>query len=119
MKRMYQASLGLSEEVELSVIKELRLGYLNLSEGMFEQARLNFIVALTLDNKCADAAWGAMLCKLQAKDEDDLTRDPITYKNAINLPEYKNAIDFADEAQKKIFDSLMEGVIAVNAGDNY
>ena len=56
--RLYQASKSAPEDRKLQVLKELRLGYLNLSEGMFEQARLNFLLALQYDSKCADAYWG-------------------------------------------------------------
>ena len=119
MKRFYEASSGVDEETAKSVVKELRLGYMNLDEGMFEQARINFQLAISLDPKCADAYWGLMLFKLNIKNEDDLTENPLDYKNAINLAEYKKAMECAGDDKKKIFDTLMEGVRAVNAGDNY
>ena len=119
MKRLYEASSGVSEEIKESVVKELRLGYMNLDEGMFEQARINFQLAISLDPKCADAYWGLMLLKLKIQNEDDLTENPVTYKNAINLPEYQKAMETASEEKEKIYDALMEGVRAVNAGDNY
>lgn len=39
MKRTYQTSKDLPESEVVKVLKELKLGYLNLSDGMFEQAK--------------------------------------------------------------------------------
>lgn len=119
MKRFYEASSEAQEEVKEKVVKELRLGYMNLEEGMFQQAKINFQLAISYDPKCADAYWGLMLHNLQIKDEDDLMDEPIKFKDSINLPEYQKAMEFADESKKKVYDTLMEGVRAVNAGDEY
>lgn len=108
--RMYQASKFVSEEMQLSVLKELRLGYLNLSEGMFEQARLNFLLALQYDSKCADAYWGLMLYKLKIKNENQLLDDPLAYKDVMSMTERQNAFTFGDDAQKKIYENLLEEI---------
>lgn len=117
--RFYQASKSVSPEQQSSVLKELRLGYLNLSEGMFEQARLNFLLALQYDSKCADAYWGLMLYKLKVKNEGELLKDPMAFKNVMSMPECQNAFTFGDDGQKKIYEDLLEGVNAIVTGENY
>ena len=117
--RFYQASESLGENEKANVLKELRLGYLNLSEGMFEQARINFLLALQYDSKCADAYWGLMLYKLRIKTEDQLLKDPVAYKDAMSMQECQNAFTFADDGQKKNFEDLLEGINAIVVGDNY
>lgn len=119
MKRTYQVSSDVPENERPKALKELKLGYLNLSDEMFEQAEMNFLLALQFDKKCADAYWGQMLAKFQIANEDDLYTNPVTYKSAIYLPECQNALQFADENQKKIFDSLLESIYKINEGDNY
>lgn len=117
--RYFQASNNASEDEKLRVVKELRLGYLNLSEGLFEQARVNFSLALQYDSKCADAYWGLMLCKLKIKDEGELLKDPLSYKDVLKMPECQNAFMFGDDTQKKIYEDLLEGVNAIVTGENY
>lgn len=117
--RHYQASKSLSEEDQAKVLKELRLGYLNLSEGMFEQARLNFSLALQYDSKCADAYWGLMLFKLHITDEGQLLKDPVAYKDVMKMQECQNAFTFGDDGQKKIYEDLLEGVNAIVTAGNY
>ena len=46
MKRSYQTSPDLNPEDKTKTMKELNLGYLNLSDEMFEQAKTNFLLAL-------------------------------------------------------------------------
>lgn len=119
MKRTYIATSTLSQDEQEKTQKELKLGYLNLTEGMFEQAKINFMLALQFDSRCADAYWGLMLVKFQIKNEDELKVNPLTYKSAIFLPECEKALEFAEENQKKVFDNLLESVYKVNEGDNY
>ncbi len=119
MKRTYQTSVDLPESEHKKTLDELKLGYLNLSDGMFEQAKLNFLLALQYDSKCADAYWGLMLCKFQIKNEDELYSDPVTYKSVLYLPECEKALEFAEENQRKQFDGLLERIYQVNEGDNY
>lgn len=119
MSRHYQASKSLSEEDQAKVLKELRLGFLNLSESMFEQARLNFSLALQYDSKCADAYWGLMLYKLRIADEGQLLKAPLKFKDVLKMAECQNAFTFGDDIQKKIYEDLLEGVNAIVTADNY
>lgn len=119
MKRTYQTSVDLPESEKNKTLKELKLGYLNLSDGMFEQAKMNFLLAIQFDSKCADAYWGLMLVKFQLKNEDELYSNPVVFKSAIYLPECEKALQFAEENQKKKFEDLLERIYKINEGDNY
>lgn len=119
MKRVYQTSERLPESEKIKTLNELKLGYLNLKDEMFDQAKINFLLSLQYDSRCADAYWGLMLVKFQIKDEDELASNPILYKSAIYLPECQKALDFANDDQKKIYESLLEHIYKVNEGDNY
>lgn len=116
--RNYRASDGLAEEEKQKVVKELRLGYINLSEQLFEQAKVNFMLALQYDSACADAYWGLMLEKFQVRSEHELYDNPVTYKEAVYLPEYQNAMAFADEDQKKYYNEILERIYAINQGED-
>ena len=50
MKRTYQVSSNVADKEK--ALKELNLGYLNLEDQMFEQARLSFEIVLQYDPKC-------------------------------------------------------------------
>ncbi len=117
MKRTYQVSADVAEKEK--ALKELNLGYLNLEDRMFEQAKLSFEIVLQFDPKCADAYWGLMLTKFQLSNENDLTDNAILYKTAIYLPEYENAMNYADKNQKKRFEDMLENIHKINAGDNF
>ena len=117
MKRTYQVSAGIADKER--ALKELNLGYLNLEDKMFEQAKLSFGIVLQYDPKCADAYWGLMLAKFQLSNENDLTNNAVLYKTAIYLPEYDNAMKYADKDQKSRFDDMLENVYRINAGDNF
>lgn len=119
MKRTYKTSVDLAESEIPKTIKELKLGYLNLSDGMFEQAKMNFLLALQYDSKCADAYWGLMLVKFQLRNEDELYSNPVVYKSAVYLPECEKALQFASETQKKQYGDLLERIVKINEGDNY
>lgn len=119
MLRSYQVSSDLPEELKKKTLKEVNLGYLNLSDGMFEQAKLNFLLALQYDNKCADAFWGLMLVKFQLKSEDELYSNPVEFRNAIFLPECEKALEFSNDEQKNKYNDLLERIRAINEGDNY
>lgn len=118
MKRRYEASDSLSDEEKLRVEKELRLGYLNLTEMFFEQARLNFSLALQYDSSCADAYWGLMLCKYQAKSEDLLFENPVVYKDVVLLPEYEKAMHYASNEKRKIYEQILERIYAIVQGES-
>lgn len=118
MKRRYEASDSLSEEVKIKVEKELRLGYLNLAEMFFEQAKINFTLALQYDSSCADAYWGLMLCKYQAKSEDLLFENPVVYKDVVLLPEYEKAMELASKEKRKIYEQILERIYAILQGEN-
>lgn len=119
MKRTYQVSKDLPENEKERALKEVKLGYLNLSENMFDQAKINFLLALQYDSKCADAYWGLMLEKFQLGNEDELYSNPVKFKEAIYLPECEKALQFAGENQLKQFKDLLERIYAINEGDNY
>lgn len=116
--RNYQASEGLSKEDAEKVVRELKLGFLNLSEQLFDQAKVNFLLALQYDSHCADAYWGLMLEKFQVRSEHELYENPVTYKEAVYLPEYQNAMEFASEQQRKYYNEILERIYAVNKGEN-
>lgn len=119
MIRTLKVSNGLSSEIKEKALKELRLGYLNLSDECFEQAKLNFLLTLQYDSKCADAYWGLMLAKFQISSEDELHSNPVKYKSAIYLPECKQALDNADEDLKNNYINLLERIVRINEGENY
>lgn len=119
MKRTYQASNNLSDDLKSKVEKELKLGYLNLEDGCFDQAKLNFDVAIGFDEKCADAFWGLMLVKFQIENEDALDQNPVKFKEVLFLPECQKALEFAEKTQKKKFESLLQRIRQINDGENY
>lgn len=119
MKRTYQLSSNLSKEVEEKARKELELGYLNLSDEFFEQAKTNFLLTLQYDEKCADAYWGLMLVKFSLSNEDELYQNPVKFKSALYLPECEKALELADEDLKNKYLSLLERIQKINEGDNY
>lgn len=119
MKRSLYVSENLSEEEKTQVMKELKLGYLNLEDELFEQAKLNFDLVLQIDSSNADAYWGLMLVKFQLRSEELLFSEAMTYKSAIYLPEYQKAMQYAQKKQKEIFESNMKRIYQINAGDNY
>lgn len=119
MKRNFVVSSGLPESEKEKTLKELKLGFLNLSDGMFDQAKENFLLVLQYDYQCPDAYWGLMLAKFQLKSEDELYLNPVTNKNAIYLNECEKALQFADDKLKIIYNDLLERIYAINEGENY
>ncbi len=119
MKRTYQISLDINPQYRDRASKELQLGYLNLADGFFEQAEMNFKITLGLDPKCADAYWGLMLVKLGLGNEDELYANAVKYKLAPFLPECIEALNLADKDLKTKYNSLLERIYSINEGDNY
>ena len=119
MKRSLFVSENLDEESRSRVLNELKLGYLNLQDEMFKQAKLNFDIALQIDNTCAEAYWGLMLVKFQLKSEELLFTEAVQNKSVIFLPEYAKALEYANETQKKIYENLLERIRDINQGDLY
>lgn len=119
MKRTYQISKKASPQTEQQARKELELGYLNLADGFFEQAGMNFQLTLQFDPDCADAYWGLMLIKLGLKNEDELFSDALKYKSAPFLPECQKALELADEDLKNKYRTLLERIESINEGDKY
>ncbi len=119
MKREYQTSQGLPNDKVEQTLKELTLGYLNLSDGFFTQAEMNFQLALQFDKKCPDAYWGLMLVKLQLQNEDELFSNPVKNKTATELAECQKALECASEELKKVYDSLLERINKINEGNTY
>ena len=119
MKREFKASQNLSNELRHEVENELKLGYINLEEGMFAQAKENFELVLSLDPVCAEGFWGKMLEKCQIQNENELLDKPTKYKNVIFLPECENALKYATNEQKKIYENLLENVKKINDSENF
>lgn len=110
MRRTLLCSVSCIEPTRTKVLKELTLGYLNLEDGMFGQAMLNFKLALQYDKTCADAFWGIVLAKCQIKSEDTLFTEAEKFTHIVQLPEFENAIKFAQETQKKQYENLVEPI---------
>lgn len=119
MKRTLQLSSSCDEKLKSSLLKELTLGYLNLGDEMFDQAQLNFKIVKKLDEKCADAYWGLMLAKCQISSEEKLYTEAAKYKDVVLLQEYQKALEFAQDAQKKQFENLLEQIRKINSGEEY
>lgn len=119
MKRSLYTSETLNEEEKQQVLNELKLGYLNLEDELFEQAKLNFDLVLQIDKTNADAYWGLMLVKFQLKSEELLHLNAMAYKSAVYLPEYQKAMQYALKIQKETFENTMKRINQINAGDNY
>ncbi len=119
MKRTFQASKGVLPEVEKRVLQELKLGYLNLSDGFFPQAEVNFKLALQLDKACADAFWGLMLVQFECKNEDELYSNPVAYKGVLDVEQCKLALESADKSLRKKYLDLLERIYKIREGENY
>lgn len=115
MKRELKVSDGVPE----SVLKELKLGYINLADGFFDLAQTNFDLVILSDPKCADAFWGLMLSKCAIRNEDVLLTNATLYKNIVFLKEYQNALIYADEDQKLIYNNLLSEISKINSGEEF
>lgn len=102
-----------------SVLNELKLGYINLEDGLFKLAETNFDMVILADSTCADAYWGLMLSKYKIRREEALKSNATLYKDIIKLKEYENAMKYADETKKAIFRNLLNEILKFNEGDNY
>ena len=119
MKRAYQTSEGLDPQLSVKAEKQLQLGFLNLSEGLFDLAKTNFQLAIEYDKKCADGFWGIMLAKLKVKNEDELYDDAAKFASAQLPEESEKALEYANEAQKNIYQKLLENILKISEGENY
>lgn len=119
MKRTYECSADLSEELKEKVSKELNLGFLNLSDGFFPQAEMNFKVALEFDKTCPDAFWGLCLVGLKLENEDELYSNPVKYKDVLKMEECHKALENASEDLRNKYESLLERIYKINEGENY
>ena len=119
MKRSYECSTNLDEEKKIMVENELKLGFLNLNEKYFDQAKLCFDIALQYDAQCPDAFWGEMLCKMKLDNEDLLYCNPMGNKTATSLLEWQNPLEYANENLRKKYDDLLERINKINEGDNF
>ena len=111
--------LKVGKNVPESVLKELKLGYINLSDGFFDLAQTNFDLVIIADPTCADAFWGLMLAKCQIRNEDVLLTNATLYKNIIFLKEYQNALVYADEDQKNMYNYLLSEILKINSGEEF
>ena len=83
MKREYKVSKDCHNPE--GTLKELKLGYINLSDGLFDLAQMNFDMVIHSDPYCADAFWGLILCKYQIRNEDVLLTNATAYKDLVYL----------------------------------
>ncbi len=119
MLRQLFVSKDLDEQLSMKLQKELKLGYINLQDQMWEQAKLCFNLILQADEKCADAYWGIMLANLELSNENDLSSDPLKFKDVLQMPELRKALQNANQSQTKIYTDILENIIKINVGDNY
>ncbi|MBE7075531.1 MAG: hypothetical protein E7375_00485 [Clostridiales bacterium] len=119
MRRKLFVSEGLEDALKDRVQKELKLGYINLEDSMFEQAKQNFEIVLEYDSDCADAYWGLMLVKYQISNEKQLRSEPLKYKTVPYMPECQKALELASDQQKRQYKDLLETIYQINQGDNY
>ncbi len=117
MKR--ELSVDKNCENSESVLNELRLGYINLEDGLFNLAQTNFDMVILADPTCADAYWGLMLCKYKIRREEALKSNATLYKDIVKLKEYDKAMENADETKKGIFKNLLSEILKLQQGDNY
>lgn len=102
-----------------SVLNELKLGYINLEDGLFKLAETNFDMVILADPTCADAYWGLMLVKFKIRQEGALKSNATLYKDIVKLKEYEKAMENADETKKGIFKNLLSEIYKLQQGDNY
>lgn len=119
MLRAYKVSTNLQPQNAERALKELKLGYLNLSDGFFEQAKQNFDIVLMLDPNCADAFWGQMLAKLEIDNENKLYSQPVKYKHVLGMEECQRALECPDQGTKNKYNDLLERIYQINEGENY
>lgn len=117
MKR--ELSVDKNCENSESVLNELKLGYINLEDGLFGLAQTNFDMVILADPTCADAYWGLMLCKYKIRREEVLKSNATLYKDIVKLKEYDKAMENADETKKGIFKNLLSEILKLQQGDNY
>ncbi len=117
MKR--ELSVDKNCENSESVLNELKLGYINLEDGLFGLAQTNFDMVILADPTCADAYWGLMLCKYKIRREEALKSNATLYKDIVKLKEYDKAMENADETKKGIFKNLLSEILKLQQGDNY
>ena len=117
MKR--ELSVDKNCENSESVLNELKLGYINLEDGLFGLAQTNFDMVILADPTCADAFWGLMLCKYKIRREEALKSNATLYKDIVKLKEYDKAMENADETKKGIFKNLLSEILKLQQGDNY
>lgn len=100
-------------------LRELKLGYLNIKDGMFDLAQTNFDMVIISDKTCADAFWGLMLCKLQVRDENVFITDAEKYTKIFHLKEYQNAIKYANKEQKATYVNFIKDIPGYEMADDY
>ncbi len=117
MKRELQVSENCQNRE--SILNELKLGYINLEDGLFKLAETNFDMVILADSTCADAYFGLMLCKYKIRREEALKSNATLYKDIVKLKEYEKALEYADETKKAIYKNLLSEVLKLHEGDNY
>ena len=84
---------------------------ISLRDGYFEKAKGYFNKALDINPRCAQAYWGLLLCKYQAKNDADLVdKTSGRISNIENIPEYKNSLKYADKTQLNRFLSTRNSI---------
>ena len=117
MKRELQVSENCQNRE--SILNELKLGYINLEDGLFKLAETNFDMVILADPTCADAYFGLMLSKFKIRREEALKSNATLYKDIVKLKEYEKALECADETKKAIYKNLLSEVLKLHEGDNY
>ena len=117
MKRELQVSENCQNRE--SILNELKLGYINLEDGLFKLAETNFDMVILADSTCADAYFGLMLCKYKIRREEALKSNATLYKDIVKLKEYEKALEYADETKKAIYKNLLSEVLKLHEGDSY
>lgn len=119
MLRKMFVSQNLPAEESDKILRELKLGYINLKEKYFDLAKQNFQLVLEFDPNCSEGFWGLALANDNVANESELYSDPAKHKNFINTCECQNALKFAQEDQKNIYNDLLTKVYQINEGNNY
>ena len=116
---MRTLSVSVSAKDPENALRELKLGYINLEDGLFKNAEVDFDMVLLTDPECADAFWGLMLAKKKIRREEALKTNAVLYKDIVKLKEYDKAMEFADETKKALYKNLLSEIHKLNDGDNY
>ena len=112
-------SVSVSAKDPENALRELKLGYINLEDGLFKNAEVDFDMVLLLDPECADAFWGLMLAKKKIRREEALKTNAVLYKDIVKLKEYDKEMGFAEDTKKEHYKNLLGEIQKLNEDDKY